>query len=133
MRASLFLLGYATSFVSAGCFNNGVAWSADKFAALQAAQRLCEDGTLSGGYAPLQVKSACVNLSSLKKVNFYVRADGLPFDGIELPLKAGACTTRLHLEINGCDNGGESWHYIQDGNVNSGNLLFTSDPNEGQC
>ncbi|KAK7409303.1 hypothetical protein QQX98_008543 [Neonectria punicea] len=127
MRASLFFLGYATSLVSAGCFGGGdsTAWEADKFTALAAAQRLCEDGTLSGGFSANEVKSACVNLSSLKKANFYVRADSLVFPDTKLPLETGACTTRLHYEINGCDQGGESWHYIKDGDKNSANLLFT--------
>ncbi|KAM0545311.1 hypothetical protein ACHAPJ_011383 [Fusarium lateritium] len=133
MHAPILLAGYAISFVSAGCFSGGATWDQDRFYALQAAQTHCGDGSLNGDYSSEQVKSACVNLSSLKKVDFHIRADDTVFDNSPIPLTAGECTTRLQKEINGCGNGGESWWEMTKDGKTYGRLLFTSDPGEGQC
>ncbi|KAF5005708.1 hypothetical protein FDECE_7869 [Fusarium decemcellulare] len=133
MYTPLLVLGYVISFASAGCFSDGASWEVERFYALEAAQRLCGDGTLSGDFAINQVKSGCANLSSLKKVDFHVRADDTVLDGSPIPLTSGECTTRLHREINGCGHGGETWWEVRKDGTMYGNLLFTSDPGEGQC
>ncbi|KAH7242666.1 hypothetical protein BKA59DRAFT_457234 [Fusarium tricinctum] len=59
--------------VSGECHRSGETWSGDKFTALEAAQRLCTDGSLAEtDYGFGEFKTFCVNLSTLKKADFTV-------------------------------------------------------------
>ncbi|KAF4986702.1 hypothetical protein FDECE_15815 [Fusarium decemcellulare] len=117
MRPStLFLNVCGAALASAGCFTSGDLWDigSDDWgvgvqAALDAAKKFCDDGTLSGDFIPHQYKFACSNLNSVLKVDFRVAADGLPrITTPAINMSPEQCLTYLSKEINGCDLGGSS-------------------------
>ncbi|KAJ4248766.1 hypothetical protein NW762_012604 [Fusarium torreyae] len=127
----------SAAFVSANCFTNGDNWGGDRSAALAAAQTLCNDGTLNGDYTKAEVKYKCVNLSTIKKVDFTITADYLIFADAHITLGSEDCVRDLHTQINACEHGGVSpWYEFDEptGDKNLiGNLQFTADPNTGNC
>jgi hypothetical protein len=110
------LMSAGISPVSAGCYFAGLAFP-DRSVAKWHVRRACEGydgnrGALQGSFAPVETKSACVDIASGDKIiisatNKNTRAS---FD-----LADSECTSRLSEIINVCDNGGESdvagWHY----------------------
>ncbi|CEI41799.1 hypothetical protein FVEN_g3776 [Fusarium venenatum] len=128
-----FLATFST--VNGECHRSGETWGGDKFAALEAAQRLCEDGTLGNiPYSRDAFRTACVNLSSKKKVDFTI----IKGSNIINPthLSSNICTAMLHKEINGCEHGGRSPQWENDGTTPqeaSPQYDISSDPNAGQC
>ncbi|KAL4723689.1 hypothetical protein ACLX1H_009332 [Fusarium chlamydosporum] len=107
MRFVAILVASTASLVSAGCFTHGDEWGEDRFTALAAAQRLCEDGTFNIEYERADVKYKCVNLSSLKKADFTIIAQHNILTGDRLKLGSEDCTKYFHNEINGCSRGGQ--------------------------
>ncbi|KAM0490461.1 hypothetical protein ACHAP8_011564 [Fusarium lateritium] len=127
-----FLATFST--VSGECHRSGETWGGDKFAALEAAQRLCEDGTLGNiPYSYGAFRTACVNLSSKKKVDFTI----IKAKNIVNPthLYSNTCTSMLQKEINGCEHGGRSTQYELGGQPQEASPTYdiSSDPNAGQC
>ncbi|KAH6953475.1 hypothetical protein DER45DRAFT_598143 [Fusarium avenaceum] len=121
--------------VSGECHRSGETWSGDKFTALEAAQRLCTDGSLAEtDYTYGEFKTFCVNLSTLKKADFTVMV-GRNVIGSGFRISSANCTDRLHREINGCNHGGRS-SYEEVGNGPEGSNAvwdFSADPSTGQC
>lgn len=91
------------------CHGSGESWGAEKFLALQTAQEYC-DGIINGPFSTAgQYINKCVNLSSNKKMDFFLRYDSdIPADGPARAVDKGLCTEYFHREINGCDHGGRS-------------------------
>ncbi|KAF5669044.1 hypothetical protein FDENT_11640 [Fusarium denticulatum] len=120
---------------SGECHRSGETWGGDKFTALEAAQRLCTDGSLSPtGYKRGEFKTFCVNLSTLKKVDFTILVSGNVI-GEGFSISSADCTDRLHREINGCDHGGRSSYKQGEDNPEGANVVwdFSADPGSGQC
>ncbi|KAF4503286.1 hypothetical protein FAGAP_440 [Fusarium agapanthi] len=120
---------------SGECHRSGETWGGDKFTALEAAQRLCTDGSLAEtDYGYGEFKTFCVNLSTVKKVDFTVMV-GRNVIGDGFRISSADCTDRLHREINGCDHGGRSSYEQGEGGPEGSNVVwdFSADPGSGQC
>ncbi|KAF5970916.1 hypothetical protein FCOIX_10139 [Fusarium coicis] len=106
------------------CHRSGETWGGDKFTALEAAQRLCTDGSLAvSDYRRGEFKTFCVNLSTLKKVDFTVLVGGNVI-GEGFSISSADCTDRLHREINGCDHGGRSSYKQGEDNPQGANVVW---------
>ncbi|KAH7242665.1 hypothetical protein BKA59DRAFT_457233 [Fusarium tricinctum] len=114
------------------CHGSGETWGAEKFLALQTAQEKC-NGEINGPFSTGgQHIRKCVNLSSTKKMDFFLRYDtDTPADGPAHAVDSGLCTEYFHREINGCDHGGRSSYPGTPGGT--GALTVSADPNEGNC
>ncbi|CVL10447.1 uncharacterized protein FPRN_12959 [Fusarium proliferatum] len=114
------------------CHGSGESWGAEKFLALQTAQEYC-DGIINGPFSTAgQYINKCVNLSSNKKMDFFLRYDSdIPADGPAHAVEKNLCTEYFHREINGCDHGGRSSYPGTEGGT--GALTVSADPNEGNC
>ncbi|KAG5783719.1 hypothetical protein H9Q73_002609 [Fusarium xylarioides] len=98
----------------------------------QTAQKYC-DGIINGPFSTAgQYINKCVNLSSNKKMDFFLRYDSaLPADGPPHAVEKNLCTEYFHREINGCDHGGRSSYPGTEGGT--GALTVSADLNEGNC
>ncbi|KAI7764514.1 hypothetical protein LZL87_003719 [Fusarium oxysporum] len=114
------------------CHGSGETWGAEKFLALQTAQENC-NGIINGPFTTDgQYIRKCVNLSSTKKMDFFLRYDtDIPADGPARPIDKNLSTEYFHREINGCDHGGRSSYPGTVGGT--GALTVSADPNEGNC
>ncbi|TVY64542.1 hypothetical protein Focb16_v016371 [Fusarium oxysporum f. sp. cubense] len=114
------------------CHGSGETWGAEKFLALQTAQENC-NGIINGPFTTGgQYIRKCVNLSSTKKIDFFLRYNtDIPTDRPARAIDNNLCTEYFHREINGCDHGGRSSYPGTAGGT--GALTVSADPNEGNC
>ncbi|KAG8358515.1 hypothetical protein FVEN_g3777 [Fusarium venenatum] len=112
------------------CHGSGETWGAEKFKAIQTVQELC-DGQINGPFNTNgQYIRRCVNLSSNKKMDLFVRYDEGQFDGVTRYIDKEDCVGYLQREINGCEHGGRTTY---ERTVTPGKVTVSADPNSGNC
>ncbi|KAK1992799.1 hypothetical protein LX36DRAFT_731649 [Colletotrichum falcatum] len=102
-----------------GCYAFGVSWGHGVGLAIDAVEKACRDRFV-GEYKGKTQRTACYNLDSGRRVNFFVRR----WHDSPQTLTFDECKKYLRYEIVGCDKGGISYQ---------GKWRFRSDPNSGSC
>ena len=97
------------------CYNSGESWGNSRARAKDLAWEVCKNGALASGpgitYKGYEVRSACRNLDSRRRVNFRIER----LRGTSRTLDVYECYDGLWKEIQNCSRGGNTaysnWKY----------------------